>query len=148
MRKVVVCVCLALRILQDVPFCIFRLLLGFEFLRHHSCEVWCPSGSDDDCPDGQLCFAFSQCHAVDMNATTLEQQKEVQAAVSENGGGVAGIGNTTQGDVGSSTSDAGGVPAPETMVPTKKPSLTAEEAMHRHSFCGKFWVDVSGVMLT
>lgn len=148
MRKVVVCTCLALRIFRDEQFCIFCLLLGFVLLHHHSCEVWCPSGSDDDCPDGQLCFAFSQCHAVDMNATTLEQQKEVQAAASENDGGVSGVGNTTQGDVGSSTSNAVGVPSPQTKGPTNKPSLTAEEAMHRHSFCGKFWVDVSGVMLT
>ena len=98
-----------------------------------SCEVWCPSGSDDDCPDGQLCFAFSQCHAVDMNATTLKQQEEAQSTASQNGG-------TTQGN-------AVGVPAPSTMGPTNKPSLSAEQAMHRYSFCGKYWDDVSGVVI-
>jgi hypothetical protein len=120
--------------------------LDTVLLYQHRCEVWCPSGSDDDCPDGQLCFAFSQCHAVDMNATTLEQQKEAQAAASQNGGGSAGASNVTQGGVASSMGTTVGIPAPPTKGPTNKPSLSAEEAMHRHSFCGKFWDDVSGVL--
>ena len=30
-----------------------------------------------------------------------------------------------------------------TKRPTNKPSINAEQAMHRYSFCGKFWTDVS-----
>jgi hypothetical protein len=43
------------------------------------CEIWCPSGSDDDCPDDQLCFAFSKCHAQDMNGMTMAQIEENKA---------------------------------------------------------------------
>lgn len=121
-------------------FCAHILLVPpTNILHHHSCEVWCPSGSDDDCPDGQLCFAFSQCHAVDMNATTLKQQEVAIETLSQNGGGVAGTGTTTQGNT------VGSTPTPPTTGPTNKPSLSAEQAMHRFSFCGKFWDDVSRV---
>jgi hypothetical protein len=63
-----------------------------------------------------------------MNATTLKQQEETQSTASQNGG-------TTQGN------------APSTNKPTNKPSLSAEQAMHRFSFCGKYWDDVSGVVI-
>ena len=33
-----------------------------------------------------------------------------------------------------------------TKRPTNKPSINAEQAMHRYSFCGKFWTDVSIVL--
>jgi hypothetical protein len=121
------------RSLINLPNTLTRIGYAYNWFASFSCEVWCPSGSDDDCPDGQLCFAFSQCHAVDMNATTLKQQEEAQSTASQNGG-------TTQGN-------AVGVPAPSTMGPTNKPSLSAEQAMHRYSFCGKYWDDVSGVVI-
>ena len=116
----------------------------FLVLNHPRCEVWCPSGSDDDCPENQLCFAFSQCHAVDMNATTLEQQTKAQATVIENG---SGIGNTTSPLDAGNSSNVVGASTPPTMGPTNKPSLSAEQAMHRNSFCGKFWDDVSGIKI-
>jgi hypothetical protein len=98
------------------------------------CEIWCPSGSDDDCPDDQLCFAFSKCHAQDMNGMTLQQIEEAKAK-NENG---SGSGNTTEsGGVGNSESNGG----PPTQRPTPKPSISAEVAMHRYSFCGAFWAD-------
>jgi hypothetical protein len=87
------------------------------------CEIWCPSGRDDHCPKGQVCMAFTACNAVDMNGMTLEQiEKQQQEA---NGGG-------------SPTPTIAGKP---TYRPTLRPVLTAEQAMHRYSFCGKFWVD-------
>ena len=119
-------------------------LTSILFHRHHRCEVWCPSGSDDDCPENQLCFAFSQCHAVDMNATTLEQQTEAQATVIENG---SGVGNTTSPLDAGNSSNVVGASTPPTMGPTNKPSLSAEQAMHRNSFCGKFSDDVSGIKI-
>jgi hypothetical protein len=74
-----------------------------------------------------------------MNATTLKQQEEAIETLSQNGGGVAGTGTTTQGNT------VGSTPTPPTTGPTNKPSLSAEQAMHRFSFCGKFWDDVSRV---
>ena len=48
----------------------------FTVMSYHRCEIWCPSGSDDHCPDDQLCFAFSKCHAVDQNGMTMEQMEK------------------------------------------------------------------------
>lgn len=86
------------------------------------CEIWCPSGSDDDCPSDQLCFAFSKCHAQDMNGQTLVQIEEAKAKneAIQSGDAVAG---------------------PPTQRPTPKPSISAEIAMHRFSFCGAVWAD-------
>ena len=85
------------------------------------CEIWCPSGSDDDCPDDQSCFAFSKCHAQDMNGMTLAQIEENK---SKNEARQEG--------------EPTGLP---TQRPTPKPSISAEVAMHRYSFCGAFWAD-------
>jgi len=92
------------------------------------CEIWCPSGSDDDCPSDQLCFAFSKCHAQDMNGMTLAQIEENKAKNEANQNGV---------DVAAS----GGSKGSPTQRPTQKPSISAEVAMHRYSFCGAFWAD-------
>jgi hypothetical protein len=91
------------------------------------CEIWCPSGSDDDCPEDQLCFAFSQCHAQDMNGQTLAQIEENQAK-NQNNNGTSAVGD-------------GGGGGPPTQRPTNKPAFSAEEEMHRYSFCGAFWAD-------
>ena len=102
------------------------------------CEVWCPSGSDDDCPEEQLCMAFTACHAVDMNGKTLAQMEKQQ----ELNGTPA---PTTHDSVpGYYDQTLGGTKRPTrnpTKRPTKRPVLSAEEAMHRFSFCGRFWID-------
>ena len=87
------------------------------------CEIWCPSGSDDDCPDDQLCFAFSKCHAQDMNGMTLQEIEENKA-------------NNEANQNGSGGGAAAGSGGPPTQRPTPKPSISAEVAMHRYSFCG------------
>ena len=151
------------------------------------CEVWCPSGSDDDCPDDQLCMAFTACHAVEMNSLTLKQIEEAAAAAEAapvtapaTGGGAADVDDASAavdgpGDGGGSAASAAagdgdgdgdgdddlwwepetggggsgssgggdGITPKPTKRPTNKPSMSAEEAMHRYSFCGKFWDDVS-----
>lgn len=136
--------------------------------------MWCPSGSDDHCPDDQLCFAFSKCHAVDMNGMTLEQMEkqknEYQNNLNNNqiSGGANGEDDAWW-EPGSGGSSSGGVvrtaaPTPADQVPgyydqmlggskrptrmptkrpTNKPVMSAEQAMHRYSFCGAFWTDVS-----
>ena len=142
------------------------------------CEIWCPSGSDDDCPSDMLCFAFTKCHARDMNGVTMEQMEKAQAkeqpavdngaavaSPSASSGGGNGGGNVaantppispapTRADSvpgyydvmlgGSTRPTSGPTPTPKPSTrPTKKPVITAEMAMHRYSFCGKFWTDVS-----
>lgn len=102
------------------------------------CEVWCPSGSDDDCPGDQVCMAFTACHAVDMNGMTLAQIEAQQ--------GLNGSPSPTRQDSVPGYYDQmeGGTKRPTrnpTQRPTKRPVLTAEEAMHRYSFCGAYWVD-------
>jgi len=132
------------------------------------CEVWCPSGSDDHCPDDQLCFAFSKCHAAEMNGMTLEQMEKQKndnqqlnnnnnpgsdnAAWWEPGSGGNG-GSFTVRTPSPTTADAvpgyyvvklGGTSRPTRMPtkrPTNKPSMSAEQAMHRYSYCGAFWTD-------
>lgn len=140
--------------------------------------MWCPSGKDEHCPDDQLCFAFSECHAADMNSQTLAQiEKEKEEtyghlSVTNTDGGGGGAANSfatggSSGGTGGSSSGGGVTPAPipadevpgyydvilggstrptrmPTKRPTNKPSINAEQAMHRYSFCGKFWTDVSG----
>lgn len=105
------------------------------------CEIWCPSGSDDDCPDEQLCMAFTACHAVDMNGKTLAQMEKQQ----ELNGPPKTPSPTTHDSVpGYYQQTDGGTKRPTrnpTKRPTKRPVLSAEEAMHRFSYCGKFWVD-------
>jgi hypothetical protein len=44
------------------------------------CKVWCPSESNDNCLNNQLCMAFTECHAVEMNALMLKQIEEATAA--------------------------------------------------------------------
>jgi hypothetical protein len=155
------------------PLVEFRGIVHLSSMKNrvYSCEVWCPSGSDDDCPDDQLCMAFTACHAATLNALTLKQieekENEVPAGAAADGGGAAvgddasaavnDAGNSGGGGVdnddlwwepetgggGSGGSGGDGVTRKPTKRPTNKPSITAEEAMHRHSFCGKFWDDVS-----
>ena len=135
------------------------------------CEIWCPSGSDDDCPDDHLCFAFSKCHAGDMNSQTLaqiEKQKEEDYAhligntgSSSGSGGAANSFATTDNNPIPRITAApipadqvpgyydvmlGGSTRPTRMPtkrPTNKPVISDEQAMHRYSFCGAYWVDVS-----
>ncbi|KAL9188929.1 hypothetical protein ACHAXT_011419 [Thalassiosira profunda] len=141
------------------------------------CEIWCPSGSDEDCPDDMLCFAFSQCHAVDMNMQTLAQMEKQkleyqqlnQQNTNNNVGGGGGGDNPAWWEPGSGGSGGGGGGSGFTMRPTaadevpgyydvtlggtkrptrnptkrptNKPVMSAEQAMHRYSFCGAFWTD-------
>jgi len=93
------------------------------------CEVWCPSGSDDDCPDEQVCMAFTECHAVDMNGKTLEQLEQQQLEQQQHEAN------------GPPRSPSPTIVRSPTERPTKRPVLSAEEAMHRYSFCGEFWLD-------
>lgn len=128
------------------------------------CEIWCPSGSDDDCPDDQLCFAFTKCHAVDMNGMTMEQieKNKGQAVNSGNGGDTVAAGSPsvasavllspqpTRADSVPGYYDImlGGTTRPTNKPsrrPTNKPVITAEQEMHRYSFCGAFWTDVSNI---
>ena len=76
-----------------------------------------------------------------------------------NGGGMSNVGNNnyimngrtfppTQRDEVPGYYDVklGGTTRPTrqpTKRPTNKPSINAEQAMHRYSFCGAFWTDVS-----
>lgn len=61
-----------------------------------------------------------------MNGMTLQQIEENKAKneANQNGDGAA--------------TGSGG---PPTQRPTPKPSISAEVAMHRYSFCGAFWAD-------
>jgi hypothetical protein len=144
------------------------------------CEVWCPSGSNDDCSEDQLCMAFTECHTMEMNALTLKQIEEATAAAEAasvtapatsgaadvadasatvDGAGdggrsaapaAAGGGNgnddlwwepeTGGGGSGSSGGGDGVTPKP-TKRQMNKLSMSAEEAVHRYSFCGAFWDD-------
>ena len=61
------------------------------------CEIWCPSGSDDDCPADQLCMAFTECHAVINGGKTLKQiekaktQQETAVVAGDGDGSVGGV---------------------------------------------------------
>lgn len=131
------------------------------------CEIWCPSGSDDDCPADQLCMAFTECHAVINGGKTLKQiekaktQQETAVVAGDGDGSVGGVTNSganaaanggggddaedewwqTETDDGDGIAIAKVEPSEPTKRPTNKPSMSAEEAMHRYSFCGKFWDD-------
>lgn len=93
------------------------------------CEVWCPSGSDDDCPGEQLCMAFTECHAVDMNGKTLDEmgQRTPSPTTPDS---VPGYYEQIEGGTNRPTRNP-------TKRPTKRPVLSAEQAMHRYSFCGR-----------
>lgn len=79
-------------------------------------------------------MAFTECNARGgLEALTLDQIEKQNNEAAAAGGGAAGVGD-----------GGGGVTPPKpTIKPTNKPSLSAEEAMHRYSFCGLFWDDVS-----
>ena len=130
------------------------------------CEVWCPSGDDNDCPSDQKCWAFSQCHAADMNGQTLQQMEKAkqEASNAANAGASAsgpppsaadewwspGAGGRTSAPARAEDAPGyydvtlGGTKRPTkrpSRRPTKKPVISAEQEMHRNSFCGAFWTD-------
>ncbi len=130
------------------------------------CEIWCPSGSDDDCPDDQLCFAFTKCHAVDMNGMTLEQIENNKGQAVNSGGSdntvpAGSPGGSSAVPLSPQPTRADSVPGYYDILlggttrptnkpsrrPTNKPVITAEQEMHRYSFCGAFWTDVSDINL-
>ncbi len=113
-------------------------------------------------------MAFTACHAATLNALTLKQieekENEAPAGAAADGGGAAGVDDASAavddaggdgvdnddlwwepetGGGSSGGSGGNGITRKPTKRPTNKPSITAEEAMHRYSFCGKFWDDVS-----
>ena len=107
-----------------------RYYCGFDWDdAQERCEVWCPSGSDDDCPGEQLCMAFTECHAVDMNGKTLDEMGQ-RAPSPTTPDSVPGYYEQIEGGTNRPTHNP-------TKRPTKRPVLSAEQAMHRYSFCGR-----------
>ena len=89
-----------LEILLCVTYQTLMVCSYFTVISYHRCEIWCPSDSDDHCPDDQLCFAFSKCHAVDQNGMTMEQMEkqknEYQNFNNNNKNGGGGGGNNEE----------------------------------------------------
>lgn len=94
-------------------------------------------------------------HQYNQQQQQINNNNQISAPSGNNGGGGFSGGNiptrtwppTAHDEVpGYYQTKLGGTTRPTRMPtrrPTNKPSMSAEQAMHRYSFCGAFWTDVS-----